>query len=199
MRSMDATAWDERYRQTPWVWSTAPNRFAVEVLDDLPAGRALDAACGEGRNALWLAEKGWRVTAVDFSQVALDKGREAAESRGLDVDWVAADVVGYEPEPLAYDAVLIASLHQPPADLAAVLRKAAAALAPGGTLVVVGHDATNPDEGTGGPQDPAILYTAQTVAAALAPLRVQRAERVSRPVDDAPRPALDTLVVATRT
>jgi SAM-dependent methyltransferase len=195
---VDRTAWDERYRQAEWVWSTTPNQFVAQVLADMPPGRALDLACGEGRNALWLAEKGWRATAVDFSSVAVAKGRAVAESRGLDVRWVAADLLDYEPERGAYDVVLIAYLHLPPDDLRRVLGKARDALAESGTLLVVGHDVTNLTEGTGGPQDPAILYTPDAVAEAVAPLHIERAERVLRHVDGAERPAVDTLVVAVR-
>jgi SAM-dependent methyltransferase len=195
---VDRTAWDERYRQTDWVWSTTPNQFVAQVLADMPPGRALDLACGEGRNALWLAEKGWRATAVDFSSVAVAKGRAAAESRGLDVTWIAADLLDYEPERGAYDAVLIAYLHLPPDDMRRVLGKARDALADGGTLLVVGHDVTNLTEGTGGPQDPAILYTPDVIVEAVTPLSIERAERVLRHVDGADRPAIDTLVVAVR-
>src|SRR5207244_12631949 len=77
---MDATAWDERYRSAELVWGVRPNRWVERELADLPPGRALDLACGEGRNALWLAARGWQVTAVDFSAVALDKAR-ALESQ----------------------------------------------------------------------------------------------------------------------
>ena len=195
---VDRTAWDERYRQAEWVWSTTPNRFVAQVLADTPPGRALDLACGEGRNALWLAEQGWRATAVDFSSVAVAKGRAVAESRGLDVTWAAADLLDYEPERGAYDAVLIAYLHLPPDELHRVLGKARDAVAEGGTLLVVGHDVTNLTEGTGGPQDPAILYTPDAIAEALAPLHIERAERVQRRVEGAERPAVDTLVVAVR-
>jgi SAM-dependent methyltransferase len=195
---VDRTAWDERYRQSEWVWSTTPNQFVAQVLADTPPGRALDLACGEGRNALWLAEKGWRATAVDFSSAAVDKGRAVAESRGLDVTWAAADLLDYKPERGAYDAVLIAYLHLPPDELRRVLGKARDAVAEGGTLLVVGHDVTNLTEGTGGPQDPAVLYTPDAIAEAVAPLHIERAERVLRQVEGAERPAIDTLVVAVR-
>ena len=79
---MDARAWDERYADTELVWSSTPNQFVAAEVSELPPGRALDLAAGEGRNALWLAERGWQVTAVDFSLVGLDKGRQAlAHSR----------------------------------------------------------------------------------------------------------------------
>ncbi len=71
---MDSRAWDERYAASELVWSSTPNQFVAAEVADLTPGRALDLAAGEGRNALWLAERGWQVTAVDFSLVGLDKG-----------------------------------------------------------------------------------------------------------------------------
>lgn len=195
---MGQAAWDERYRTAEFIWSLAPNRFVAEQLAGLAPGRALDLACGEGRNALWLASRGWQVTAVDFSDVALDKGRERAAKSGLELDWVAADLTAYVPEAGAFDLVVIAYLHLFQHDLDTVLRRAAGALAPGGMLFIVGHDATNPAEGVGGPQDLRVLYTPEAVTAPLAALRIERAERVARHVDGAARPAIDTLVVATR-
>ncbi|MDI2130205.1 class I SAM-dependent methyltransferase [Yinghuangia seranimata] len=197
---MDSKAWDERYTGTELVWSAEPNRFVAEHTGDLPAGRAIDLAAGEGRNAIWLAKQGWAVTAVDFSAAALAKGKLLADAQGVTVDWVAADLLTWRPETGAYDLVVIAYLHLPEADMKAVLAEAAAALAPGGRLVFVGHDRTNLTDGVGGPQDPAILHTPETVAGTLPGLRVERAERAHRPltVDGEPREAIDTLVIATR-
>lgn len=195
---MDQQGWDERYRQSASLWGASANVFVADALAALAPGRALDLACGEGRNALWLAERGWRVTAVDFSAVALAKGRAQADARALSVEWVEADVTGYQPEPGAFDAVVIAYLHLSKAALEQVLRRAAAALAPAGTLVAVGHDATNPAEGVGGPQNPDILYDARTLADAVPGLRVERAGRVRRQVPGADRPALDALLIASR-
>jgi SAM-dependent methyltransferase len=196
---MDRAGWDERYREAGWIWSLTPNRFVAEELAGSPPGRALDLACGEGRNALWLAQQGWKVTAVDFSEVALEKARKrAASAEAQEIAWMAADVTRYEPEAGGYDLVLIAYLHLLPADLDPVLRRAVQALAPGGTALVVGHDATNPAEGVGGPQDPRVLYTPDAVAASLAPLRAVRAERALRAVDGEEKPAIDTVVVAVR-
>ncbi|NUR26613.1 MAG: class I SAM-dependent methyltransferase [Catenulispora sp.] len=197
----DRAAWERRYGESHTVWGWAPNRFVAEVLAPLPPGRVLDLACGEGRNALWLATLGWSATAVDFAENALDRGRaQAAEhERDLPVTWVHADVLAYDPEPKAYDAVIIAYLHLGPVKLTTVLRRAESALAPGGTLVVVGHDVTNIADGVGGPQDPDILYTPELVTERLSEdLLVTRAERVLRQTDKAPQPAIDTLVVATK-
>ncbi|MBR7838258.1 class I SAM-dependent methyltransferase [Actinospica durhamensis] len=198
---MDSVGWDERYRQAPKLWGAAPNRFVAEQLGDRTPGRALDLACGNGRNALWLARTGWRVTAVDFSAVALAAGAEQARAEGLAIEWLQRDVTEYEPDLGAYDAVVIAYLHLSAELRDRALRAAAAALAPGGRLVLVGHDLTNIADGVGGPQDPAVLYTPEAVADALEPLRdvlrVLRAERVTRPVDgEQERQAIDTLVVA---
>ena len=197
---MDAAAWDERYAATGLVWSAEPNRFVVAEMADLRPGRALDLAAGEGRNAIWLAVRGWRVTAIDFSAVAIDKGRRLADGGGVDVDWVVADALEYQPEPAGFDGVLIAYLHLPPAELAAVLATAVRALAPGGVLVVIGHDVTNLTEGVGGPQDPTLLYTPELIAAHLTGLHIDRADRTRRAVagESGTRDAVDTVVRAHR-
>jgi SAM-dependent methyltransferase len=195
---VDSQEWDRRYAVAELVWTAEPNRFAVAELQDLPPGRALDVAAGEGRNAVWLASQGWQVTAVDFSAAGLDKGRRLAQARGVAIDWVRADV--YQPEAGSFQLVLIAylQLHEP--ELAGVLHRAVTALAPGGTLLVVGHDVTNLTEGTGGPPDPAVLYTPESITRSLGGLTVVRAERVRRPVAtaDGHGEAVDTLVRAIR-
>jgi SAM-dependent methyltransferase len=197
---VDSQEWDRRYAAAELIWTAEPNRFAVAELQDLPPGRALDIAAGEGRNAVWLASRGWQVTAVDFSAAGLDKGRRLAQARGVAIDWVRADVRDYQPEAGSFQLVLIAylQLHEP--ELAGVLRRAVTALAPGGTLLVVGHDVTNLTEGTGGPPDPAVLYTPESITRSLGGLTVVRAERVRRPVAtaDVHRDAVDTQVRAIR-
>jgi len=200
---VDSQQWDERYSGTEFEWTTRPNQFVAAELADLPPGRALDLAAGEGRNTVWLAERGWRVTAVDFSRAGLEKGRELSAARGVDeaqVDWIVADLRDYEPERGAYDLALIAYLQVGPSLRAVVLARAAAALAPGGTVFVVGHDLTNLTEGVGGPQDAHVLYTPEAVRADLPGLRVVRAGRVHRTVerDGATATAVDTLVRAVR-
>ena len=95
---MDSQEWDRRYAGAELVWTAEPNRFVVAELQDLAPGRALDVAAGEGRNAVWLASRGWQVTAVDFSAAGLDKGRRLAQARGVTIDWMHADVRDYQPE-----------------------------------------------------------------------------------------------------
>ena len=195
---MGSQEWDQRYAGGDLVWTAEPNRFVVAELQDLAPGRALDVAAGEGRNAVWLADRGWHVTAVDFSAVGLDKGRRLAERAGVAVDWVCADVREYRPEPESFQLVLVAYLQLREAEMGTVLRRAASALAPGGVLLLVGHDVMNLSEGTGGPQDRDVLHTPESITRSLGGLTVVRAERVRRPVPGSPRDAVDTLVRAVR-
>ncbi len=188
--------WNARYAGTELLWTAQPNRLFAAEVEDLPAGRALDVACGEGRNAVWLAERGWRVTGIDFSDVALAKGARLAESRGVEVEWVVADVVAHELGTQVFDLVAVLYLQLPHAELTRVLRSAAAALAPGGTLVVIGHDTTNLTDGYGGPRDASVLFTPEEVVAELGELVVERAETVRRVVslEDGGVTALDAFV-----
>lgn len=197
---MDRHFWDERYAGDDLLWSAEPNRFLVTEVGALPPGRALDLACGEGRNAVWLAERGWHVTGVDFSQVGLDKARRLAEARGVSVQWELADVTEHAPSPESFDLVIVMYLHLPEAPRRVAFRRAAAAVAAGGTLLVVAHDITNPDDGWGGPRDPGVLYGPEAVVTNLDGLETVKAERVRRPVqtDDGEKIAIDVLVRATR-
>lgn len=197
---MDREEWNERYGTDELVWRAEPNRFLVEEVERLTPGRALDLACGEGRNAVWLASQGWRVVGMDFSSAGLAKGRRMADERGVEVTWVEADAVSWIPPRSGFDLVVLMYLQLPYDQRRAALGHAAAALAPRGVLLVVGHDATNPTEGFGGPQDPAVLYSAEDIVGDLDGLRIERAERVERQVDtpSGAAVALDALVRAVR-
>lgn len=196
---MDGRDWDVRYSGAELVWGAEPNRFVAAEMAPLLPGRALDVACGEGRNAIWLAGRGWQVTGADFSAVALERsGRLAAEAGVAGrVSFVLADVVAGPLPAGPFEAVVVAYLQLEAAQRRAALRRAAQVVAPGGMLLVAGHDTANLTEGTGGPQDPRVLFSASDVVAdlaGLAGLRVEKAERVQRPVPGADRPALDALV-----
>jgi SAM-dependent methyltransferase len=184
--------WDEKYAGSDFLWSAEPNRRLVAEVEGLEPGAALDLACGEGRNAVWLAEHGWRVTAVDFSEVGLAKAAQLARGRGVEVDWVAADLLEYEPPPARYDLVVVLYLQLPADERRLVHARAAGAVAPGGTLVVLGHDLLNLTEGHGGPTHPDVLFTPDDVVADIPGLTVERAERVDRDG------AVDALVRAVR-
>jgi len=196
----EQSAWDQRYSGPDLVWGAGPNRFVAAEVAALPPGRAIDLAAGEGRNAIWLAERGWHVTAVDFSAAGLARAARLAAERGVTVDWVLADLLAWQPAARGYDLVLIAYLHLPSAGLARVFRAAAAAVAPGGTLLVIGHDRDNIARGHGGPQDPGRLYTPALVTAELDGLGIRRAGQVLRtvPTPEGERTAIDTLVRAAR-
>jgi SAM-dependent methyltransferase len=197
---MDATGWNDRYATAEYVWKADPNTFLVSETTGLPMGRALDLACGEGRNAVWLADQGWTVTGVDFSDVGLDKGRRLAADRGVAVEWICGDATAWDPPAAGYDLVVVLYLQLPAAQRRQAMATAAGALAPGATLLVVAHDSRNLSEGTGGPQDASVLYgpddLIDDLEAARTAMTVERAETVERPVGGAERPALDCLLRA---
>ncbi|MBH0778756.1 class I SAM-dependent methyltransferase [Nocardia bovistercoris] len=219
---MDAADWDARYAQRELIWGAPPNATVVAhvyglertapLRPDVPGGpvpdlpRALDLACGEGRNALWLATHGWQVDAVDFSQVAIDKGRTVATRLSRSVRnriiWRCADVTDTDAAEITgrYELILMVFLHLPAPERRALLRRVSELLSPGGTLFVIGHDSRNLTDGYGGPQDPAILFTPDDIVADLAPepdrLRIRLAERLLRSTEG--RDAIDALVVANR-
>ena len=186
---MRAEEWDERYAEQR-QWSAEPNALVGELLADLPPGAAVDLAAGEGRHALWLAGLGWRVTAVDFSDVGLSRGR--SQPGAGEVTWVTADVTAWATEPESLDLVLVAYLHLAEADTIALLSRAVGWLRPGGRLLVLGHDVENITAGVGGPQEPAILHSVDRLAPVAALLDVDRLEQVRRATPAGT--ALDTLL-----
>jgi SAM-dependent methyltransferase len=203
---VDAAGWDERYAAKERVWSLEPNRFVAEQVANLEPGRALDLAGGEGRNAIWLAQRGWEVELVEFSQIAIARARERAAQAGVELTCTLADVTANS---VAADAALS------PADLVVVSylqlarepwrrasRLAASLVAPGGTLLIVAHAARNLAEGTGGPSEPEVLRTPEEVVEDLAGtgLKIVTAGEVFRPVEieGGEREAIDLLVRAER-
>jgi ubiquinone/menaquinone biosynthesis C-methylase UbiE len=190
---VQAQDWDARYAEQQ-QWSAGPNALVAELLADVPPGTAVDLAAGEGRHALWLAERGWRVTAVDFSATGLARGRSRPGAER--VTWVTADVLTWDAPPASLDLVLVAYLHLPEADTTALFRRSVGWLRPGGRVLVLGHDVDNVAHGVGGPQETAILYSVERLAPVAALLDVDRLEQVRR---EAPAgTALDTLLLGRR-
>ena len=186
---MRAEEWDERYAEKQ-QWSAGPNALIAELVEDLPPGDAVDLAAGEGRHALWLAGRGWRVTAVDFSAVGLGRGSGRPGAEG--VTWEAADVTSWAAQPASLDLVLVAYLHLPEPETVDVLTRAVGWLRPGGRLLVLGHDVENLSAGVGGPQEPAILHSVARRTPVADLLAVDRLEQVRR--ETPAGTALDTLL-----
>lgn len=218
---MDAADWDARYAGADLVWSTGPNLWVRELCSPLVPGRALDIAAGEGRNALWLVEQGWTVTATDYAPVAVDRMNQIADRRlgGLRERFTAlvADATQPPPSPAvdmptpdddaardaypASDLVLFSYLHLPPEQWGRAVAAGVDATAVGGLVLVVAHARRNLTEGVGGPQDATILLDPEDVLASVAHLSVavELAQLRSREAEGAPRPALDTVVLLRRT
>ncbi|MGY1723669.1 class I SAM-dependent methyltransferase [Blastococcus sp. SYSU DS0533] len=208
MSAVDRDTYDELYRSAPAVWSGRPNRQLVAEASALPAGSVLDAGCGEGGDVLWLAERGWRVTGVDFSPVALQRGAAAARAQGLAdrIEWVQADLEGWTPPAGGFELVTAHYLHARSAGgRAELFGRLAAAVAPGGTLLVVGHllDAAAAHHHGDAALDPSVFYRAEDVAAVLDPEDWSRVvtevrERDAGAAERTGNPVPDTVLVARR-
>ena len=204
MKSMTSTDWDARYQGPDLIWSATPNMWVAQQTHDLVPGCALDLACGEGRNSIWLAQQGWQVTGVDFSSAGLDKARMLAVTQpapATAITWRCADATTFT-SATTFDLAMLVYLQLPPLLRRAAIHAAWQTLSPGGTLLVIAHHLDNLHAGVGGPQDPAVLYTEQDVLDDLALIdpaaTVLLAQRVERAVAGHDRPALDTLVRASK-
>ncbi len=188
--------WDERYRTEDQLWSGHVNGSLADEVTDLAPGRALDVGCGEGADAIWLAERGWTVTALDIAPTAIERGRAEAERRGLAIDWLAADLLvtpptgGFDLVSLQYPAFAIARRDD-------VIRALTSALAPGGLMLLVGH--APPEDPAALPFDPADwVQPADIVEALPSGFTVELDETRPRPGDHhhhAGSPHLEDVVV----
>jgi len=198
MMSMSAADWDSRYRGTELVWGATPNMWVEQEIAGLTPGRGLDLACGEGRNSIWLAARGWQVTGVDFSDAALAKAETLARGHQppVTVDWHCADVTSFRSS-TPVDLALLVYVQLPAAERLRAIMSAWNCLAPDGILLVIAHHTDNLTDGVGGPQDANVLYSARDVIADLGAIdcsaRLERTERASRPVAGNDRAALDTV------
>jgi SAM-dependent methyltransferase len=163
-----AEFWDGRYGDADRLFSGEPNAVLVERIAGLAPGTALDAGCGEGADAIWLAGRGWTATGADVSRVALDRAATAAAAAGVAVSWERTDA-DWAPAPAGYDLVTSHYLHLPPALRAPLHRRLAAAVRPGGTLLVVGHHPSHVDHDPDRQHLRAAMFSPGQVAAVLAP------------------------------
>lgn len=184
-------AWDERYSGADWP--TEPDGPLVELASALEPGRAIDLGCGPGRNAIWLARQGWRVTGVDASGVGLAQAKERATREELFLELVHADLLSYVPSQAGFDLVVVANLHFAPEERGLFFARAVAAVAPGGHLFVTGHHLDS--LGQVGPPFPERLYTEELLRELLAPLRFE-VRRYERPVGGGGQLAVDAVAWA---
>jgi len=169
VRALSRESWEERYRSEERIWSGKPNPQLVATAADLPPGTALDVGAGEGADAIWLASRGWTVTGVDVSQAALDRAARHAAEAGVEVTWQQADVTEWEPPPAQFDLVSTQYLHLPRPVREALYRRLAAAVRPGGTLLIVGHHPADLDTPVRRPRLPHLMFTAEEIASVLDP------------------------------
>ncbi len=169
----DQAFWDDRYRSQTALWSGNPNPHLVAEASDLAPGTALDVGSGEGADAIWLAGRGWRVTAVDLSTVALERAAEHAAQLGAGIagriDWLHEDLTSWDPGSARYDLVSAQYMQLPAAPRQALFGRLAAAVARGGTLLIVGHHPSDLQTTMPRPPMPELFYTGDDIAAALDP------------------------------
>ncbi|HEX3461644.1 MAG TPA: class I SAM-dependent methyltransferase [Acidimicrobiales bacterium] len=165
--------WDDRYRSHPHLWSGNPNPHLVTEAEGLAPGKALDAGAGEGADAIWLAKRGWQVTAVDISTVALERAAVNADQAGPDIarriSWNQGDLNNWEPPPRAYDLVSTQYLHVPVDVRIPLVDRLASAVVPGGTLLIVGHHPSDLETTMPRPHEPALFFTGDDIAEQLEP------------------------------
>jgi len=135
----DAASWDAMYAEKPTVWSGEPNSQLVAEVSDLPPGRALDVGCGEGADAVWLAQHGWTVDAVDISVVALDRAQAHSKALDVEISFMLADLINDPPAPNAYDLVSVQFFHLSDPPRSVLMRSLGEAVTPAGHLLIVGH------------------------------------------------------------
>lgn len=176
-RSFDRDFWEQLWEKTlsehgEKVALRPPNQDLVSAVENLDPGRALDGGCGHGSETLWLAARGWRVTAVDFSAAALARGEKTAGAAGAEIaeriQWVEADLATWTPPGERYDLLISIYVHVA-GSVTEMVRRMATAVAPGGTLFLVGHQPVDPVTGAATPAAGQVQVSVETATAALDP------------------------------
>jgi len=167
--------WDQRFAAPEYIFGTEPNRFLASHADRFRAGdEVLDVACGEGRNSVWLARQGCKVTGIDISPLALEKARRLAEEHRVKVDWQQGDVRALDWAGARFDAIVCIFIQfAAPEDRARLFDGFRDALKPGGIVVLQGYTARQLEYRTGGPGDLAHLYSLDMLQAAFSAFDVQ--------------------------
>ncbi len=159
--------WDARYGESDRLWSGEPNPQLVAEIAEVEAGTAVDIGCGEGADAIWLARRGWRVTGADISSVALERARAHGDQAGVEVEWVQTDLLAWQAPADGFDLVNVQFFQLAEPERTVALRRFAAAVAPGGLLLVVAHHPVHAETGVPGPPADR-LYTPEDVTALFA-------------------------------
>ena len=175
-------SWDERYSASEYVYGTEPNGFLVQVADRLRPGDLLSLAEGEGRNAVYLAGLGHRVSAVDSSAVGLAKARELAARKGVMLETTCGDLAEYDPGQDRWDSVVSIFCHLPGAVRADLYRRVCSGLRSGGLLVIEAYTPAQLAHGTGGPRDVSLLVSLETLRTELEGLEFLIARETERTV-----------------
>jgi 2-polyprenyl-3-methyl-5-hydroxy-6-metoxy-1,4-benzoquinol methylase len=169
----DQQFWDEHYRAHATLWSGEPNPHLVSEASGLKPGTALDVGCGEGADAIWLAERGWQVRAVDLSGVALERAATKAAAAGDQVAgriyWQQVDLTDWDPGHGRFDLVTSHYLHLPADQREPLFDRLAAAVRPGGSLLIVGHHPSDLQTTMRRPKQPELFFTADDIVARLDP------------------------------
>jgi SAM-dependent methyltransferase len=176
--------WDERYSAEGYAYGTEANGFLMAKADLLPTGRILCLGEGEGRNAVWLAEQGHEVTAVDASAVGLRKARGLAAERGVRITTIHADLAHFEIEPEVWDGIVSIFCHLPAPLRAEVHRRCVAGLRPGGIMLLEAYTPDQVGRGTGGPPTAALMMDAETLRRELAGLELLELEEGEREIHE---------------
>jgi len=184
----DAAAWDERYGAGAWIFGQAPNRYLESLTPRLrPGMRALSLGDGEGRNGVWLAERGLSVTAVDWSATGLARAAALAAARGVALETIPADLTRWQWPEARFDLIAWVFVHLPSADRALVAEAACRALAPGGLLLLEGFTPAQGGRRSGGPRDPDLLWTRAAAENAFAGLTLLECLEGTVLLDEGPR------------
>jgi SAM-dependent methyltransferase len=192
MRSL----WDARYEAKGALWGAEPNQFLAQIAEVLEPGTALDLGCGQGRNSFWLASRGFTVTGLDLSPIAIEQATAVAEELGVDVSFESVDLTTWDPAGRVWDLVVLTYLHLSGERRPVVHGAAKRAVAPGGRLIVIAHHLDNFENGVGGPPVPELLFTEQQLAGDFSDLEILRNEKVVRTTEEGD--AIDLVFMAVR-
>lgn len=172
--------WDERFSQPGFAYGQEPNDFLVAWAHEIPQGPVLSLAEGEGRNAVFLARRGFRVNAVDQSGVGLDKAAQLAARHGVKLELIQHDLSTYELGQETYSGLVSIFCHLPPEAMESLHHRCVQALKPGGVLILEGFSVRQGKYGSGGPHDAACRFTTEMMRTQLAGLHMQICRQVDR-------------------